>query len=212
MPQSNQQPDGVKIISHNAAGINLPDDPDYPWRAEIVYRPPEFMRVAFIAIHGATERLVIRGMTKKAIDDLVEKHCLGANHPRFIRMDITGPVDLPPPDPALQERNTIDTLEFLIGQCVEGSQRHTALTVALAAYMKSVDPQAECPEDCPGPWRISTDFAKLGNHVPTIVDRNDRVVFAAHTFPGVRELIVAAVNAYAKPTPPPDAEKDTAES
>lgn len=81
---------GVKLIRHNASGVNLPDDPSFPFRLEVLLSAPEFMDVAFILIHSGGEKIVVRGMTVEALDRFVKAENL-RTHPRLRRFTITGP-------------------------------------------------------------------------------------------------------------------------
>lgn len=82
--------EGIKLIRHNAGGVNLPDDPSYPWRLDVNLRPPEFMDFAFILLHGGSEEIVVRGMTKEALEEFVELNGL-SDHPRLRSLEITQP-------------------------------------------------------------------------------------------------------------------------
>ncbi len=81
---------GLKLIRHNAGGLNLPDDPSFPFKLEVNLRPPGFMDVAFVGIYGGSEEVVVRGMTKGALYKFVELNQL-RTHPRIRRFTITGP-------------------------------------------------------------------------------------------------------------------------
>jgi hypothetical protein len=81
--------EGLKLIYHNAGGVNIPDDPSYPWKLEANFRPPEFMNVAFVLMHGGSEEIVVRGMTKEALEKFIEVNDL-KTHPRLRRLTITG--------------------------------------------------------------------------------------------------------------------------
>ncbi len=81
---------GIKLILHNAGGVYNPDDPSYPYKLEASFSPPELMEVAFVAIHGGGEKIVVRGMTREALEQFVESNRL-QNHPRLQSLTITGP-------------------------------------------------------------------------------------------------------------------------
>ena len=81
---------GIKLIRHNANRVNNPDDPSYPWKLEASFRAPEFMEMTFIFMIGSTEEIVVRGMTREALEKFVEVNDL-RRHPRLLRLDITGP-------------------------------------------------------------------------------------------------------------------------
>ena len=53
--------------------------------------------------------------------------------------------------------------------------------------------------DMDSPWRICRDHEVVGNFIPTVVDSCNRTVWAAHTYAGVYEHIVALHNASLKP-------------
>ena len=60
--------EGIKLIRHNANRINNPDDPRFPYRLEVILRPPEFMEFMFVGLFGGSEIVIVRGMTKEAIE------------------------------------------------------------------------------------------------------------------------------------------------
>lgn len=80
---------GLKLIKVTGR-INLIDDPTFPFRLDVNLRPPELMQVAFILMHGGTEQIVVRAMTRDAIDRFIELNAL-KTHPRLRRMTILGP-------------------------------------------------------------------------------------------------------------------------
>lgn len=81
---------GLKVIRHNTGRIDLPDDPSFPFKLEASFRPPEFMTMAFIGLFGGSEEIVVRGMSKQALDKLIEVNGF-RKHPRLLRLTITGP-------------------------------------------------------------------------------------------------------------------------
>ena len=81
---------GIKVIRHNASGINLPDDPSMPYKLEANLRPPEFMIVAFIGLYGGSEEFVVRSETGEALEKFIEMNDL-RTHPRLRRLTITTP-------------------------------------------------------------------------------------------------------------------------
>lgn len=81
---------GLKLIHHNAGGVRLPDDPSFPFKLEANFCPPEFMSVAFVLMHGGSEEIVVRGMTRESLEKFVEMNSL-RTHPRLRRLTITGP-------------------------------------------------------------------------------------------------------------------------
>ena len=85
-----EQIEGLKIIRLNSAGINGPDDPSFPYKLEVNLRPPELMQVAFVMLHGGSEVMVVRAMTREAVDRFIELNDL-RRHPRLRRMILSGP-------------------------------------------------------------------------------------------------------------------------
>jgi len=81
---------GIKLISLNSSGVNEPEDPSYPYKLEVSFRPPEFMIIAFIGLFGGSEELVIQGKTREDLDKLIEQEGY-LTHPRLRKMTITGP-------------------------------------------------------------------------------------------------------------------------
>ena len=65
------QIEGIKLIHHNASGVNLPDDHSYPWRLDAAFSPPGFMQVAFVGLCGGREVVCVRGMTREALEQFV---------------------------------------------------------------------------------------------------------------------------------------------
>jgi hypothetical protein len=82
--------EGLKLIKLNSCRVNEPDDPSYPYKLEANFSPPEFMQVTFIMLHGGSEEMVVRAMTREALDQFIEVNGL-QRHPRLRRMIITGP-------------------------------------------------------------------------------------------------------------------------
>lgn len=87
MNSASEPIEGLKLIEHNASNVNRPDDPGYPFKLVVNCAPPELMQVAFIMLHGGTERLVVRGKTRQALDRFVETNSLLA-HPRLYSLAI----------------------------------------------------------------------------------------------------------------------------
>lgn len=81
---------GLKLIYHSGGGVNVPDDPLFPFKLEGSFSSPEFMRVTFMWMRGSSEEIVVRAMTKEALDKLIEQNDF-RNHPRLRRLTITGP-------------------------------------------------------------------------------------------------------------------------
>ena len=81
---------GLKVIRHNVREINLPDEPSFPFKLEANFRPPEFMKLAFILMYGGSEEIFVRSMTKESLNEFVERNGLRTNS-RLWRLTITGP-------------------------------------------------------------------------------------------------------------------------
>lgn len=88
--ESDEVIDGLKLIYLTGRRFNEADDPSYPYKLEVNLRPPEFMQVTFVLLHGGSEEMVVRGMTRAAIDAFVDRNDL-RRHPRLRRGIITGP-------------------------------------------------------------------------------------------------------------------------
>lgn len=82
--------DGLKLIRLTGYKINEPDDPSYPYRLMVNLSPPQLMQVAFIMLYGGSEEMVMRGKTREAIDQFIEKNDF-RRHPRLRWMTIEGP-------------------------------------------------------------------------------------------------------------------------
>ena len=81
---------GIKVIEHAPSGINVPDDPSFPWKLVVTLSPPEFMEIMFIFMYGGSETIIVRGMTREALEKFVEANDL-RTHPRLRSLNITGP-------------------------------------------------------------------------------------------------------------------------
>ena len=79
----------VKLIFHTGE-CQHDDDPTLPFKLEVNLRPPEFMVVAFVGMHGGSEEIVARAETQAALEAFVQEHALDT-HPRLRRLSITGP-------------------------------------------------------------------------------------------------------------------------
>lgn len=89
----NTDPNDLKIIRLNTHGIDEPDTAwtvTYPYKLAANLRPPEFMQIAFICLHGGSEELVMRGKTPEAINRFIAQNDL-RQHPRLRVMIVTGP-------------------------------------------------------------------------------------------------------------------------
>lgn len=81
---------GLKLICHNASRFSVPDDPSFPYKLEVELRPPEFMTMAFIGMFGGSENIVVRSMTKEALDEFIQENNLRC-HSRLRKLVTTGP-------------------------------------------------------------------------------------------------------------------------
>ena len=81
---------GIKLIRHNATEKELPDDPSFPFKLEISLRPRERDEVLFILLYGGTEEAIVRGVSREALEQLINANDL-RNHPRLRHLIITGP-------------------------------------------------------------------------------------------------------------------------
>jgi hypothetical protein len=77
----------VRFIQHNAGGVRQPEDRTFPFTMKAIFRPPEFMQVAFIMIHGGGEYLEFQGMTVEALVKLADQEGF-STHPRLTRIEI----------------------------------------------------------------------------------------------------------------------------
>jgi hypothetical protein len=82
--------DGMKLITHNAGGVNNSDDPSYPFKLEVSLRAPEFLKVAFILRYGPTEEIVVRSMTLEDLNEFIDDNEF-RTHIRLLSLTITGP-------------------------------------------------------------------------------------------------------------------------
>lgn len=82
---------GVRIIKLNSYNIDEPDDPALPWKLEMTFSPPEFMQMAFVLMHGGSEDLVVKAISREALDEFLRLEAQFKTHPRLIRMTVTDP-------------------------------------------------------------------------------------------------------------------------
>lgn len=95
-------PATYKIICANTHGINVPDDPSFPYKLEATFQHGEFMRIAAIALYGGCERVVIRGATPEVLRAIAESN-EWPTHPRLIQLTIVGPDGKVVPQPPAPE-------------------------------------------------------------------------------------------------------------
>ena len=80
---------GIKLIKHNVAGIDEPDDTNFPWRLDVSLRPSEFLLMV-IALKYGCERICVRSQTKKALEEFATLNGF-FNHPRKTSLKIWQP-------------------------------------------------------------------------------------------------------------------------
>lgn len=81
--------EGLKLITLTGL-VDASDDPSYPYKLDVNLSPPELAGVGWAMLHGGSEVVVLRGMTKTAIDSFIERNHL-RTHPRLRRAEIIGP-------------------------------------------------------------------------------------------------------------------------
>lgn len=80
----------VKFIKYNAGNIDNEDDPSYPFKLAASLNPPTMMPALFEAMGLDTEDLIVRGMTKQDLDEIIQILHL-YTLPRLRHFTITGP-------------------------------------------------------------------------------------------------------------------------
>jgi hypothetical protein len=80
----------IKIIRHLPSRIDVQDDPAFPFKLEVNLRPQEFMQVTFVMLYGGSEELVVRGISREALDRFITTQEL-REHPRLRWLKITAP-------------------------------------------------------------------------------------------------------------------------
>jgi len=89
MPKATLIP-GLKLIKHNAFFVDEPDDPSFPYKLEVSLRSTEMMQVHSKLFQGKDEEIVVRSMTREALEEFIELNEFRKNS-RLLRLDITGP-------------------------------------------------------------------------------------------------------------------------
>lgn len=80
--------EGIKLISHNAGGFKIPDDPAYgDYLLTITCRVQDFMEVAATFILGEREQVVVRGKTAEALEHFIQVNQF-RTHPRLLRLHV----------------------------------------------------------------------------------------------------------------------------
>lgn len=97
--------EGIKLIEHNMGGVNNPDDPSFgPFMLTMKCRiAGMFMEFAAIVIYGNYEVVRIRGKTKEALEQVIERNKF-RTHPRLVSLEITEPELTTPTQPARDEK------------------------------------------------------------------------------------------------------------
>lgn len=85
---------GITVIKYPGANINRPDDPSIPFKLEINLSPPDFMRVAWVMLHGGSEEMIVRATTREVLEAFVETNAEIKTHPRLRYMRLYGPEGL----------------------------------------------------------------------------------------------------------------------
>jgi len=92
MPQLHLAPldRGVRFVFATGSRDRFDEDPALPFRVYVNLRPPEFMQVTFVMLHGGSEEILVRAETLAWAEDFLVRNELSA-HPRLRRIEITGP-------------------------------------------------------------------------------------------------------------------------
>lgn len=97
---------GIKLIRHNMGGVDLPDDPSYPFVLDMrLSTGGMFMEVAAAFMYPDGEEVKIRGMTREALLEFVKRNNYRSVS-RLRSLTITGPdgaVDLMKKETHVQE-------------------------------------------------------------------------------------------------------------
>lgn len=72
---------GLKLIHHTGV-YKGDDDPALPFRLTVNLSPPEGAGIGWIFTYGGSEVVVVRAMTRDAIDAFITRNTFPA-HPRF---------------------------------------------------------------------------------------------------------------------------------
>jgi hypothetical protein len=84
---------GVRFVYATGARDRFDEDPALPFRVYVNLRPPEFMQVTFVMIHGGSEEVIVKAETLDSAENFLIRNEL-ATHPRIRRIEITGPEGL----------------------------------------------------------------------------------------------------------------------
>ncbi len=79
-----------KVIYSNVAGINRRDDRSYPYKLDVMLRPPEFCGVMFAISFGGCEEVTIRANRLGYLKRYMRRNGV-RNHPRLIEYCLRGP-------------------------------------------------------------------------------------------------------------------------
>lgn len=87
---SNHWGEGTKLIYHNAAKVSQADDPSYPFRLTATFHIRSKFIATALGIPDAVERIIIRGMTLKVLENGIESNGFKTN-PNLITLEILEP-------------------------------------------------------------------------------------------------------------------------
>jgi len=85
--------EGLVIVYANTHRIDerASEDPvTYPWKLYANFRPPEFMQVTWVMLHGGSEEIVLRAKTRAAIEQEIRRN-EWRGHTRLRRLVLTHP-------------------------------------------------------------------------------------------------------------------------
>lgn len=81
---------GVRFVYHTGSTPRYDEDPALPFRVYVNLRPPEFMNMTFVMLHGGSEEVIVKAESLEMAEDFLVRNQLG-DHPRLRRIEITGP-------------------------------------------------------------------------------------------------------------------------
>ncbi len=86
---------GIQLLRQTGV-LNRPDHTGaatMPYLLKVALRPPSFMAVTFVMLYGGREEIVVRGVTREALESFVALNDM-RRHPRLVSLTITGPDDV----------------------------------------------------------------------------------------------------------------------
>ena len=84
---SNAVINGVRLVYATGQCVRKPDDFKFPFVLYLNCRPPDFMELAFIAMHGGSEEVIVEGESESALMELVRLN-EWETHPRLRELTI----------------------------------------------------------------------------------------------------------------------------